>query len=64
MSDRGGTGIAVYCDHSDDASVKALFERIAAEQTNRLDILVNNAYAAVTVISAIFVLVKKALRGR
>ena len=38
----GGSGIAVLCDHSDDAQVAALFEKILAEQ-GRLDILVNNA---------------------
>lgn len=40
----GGLGIAVTCDHSDDAQVKDLFERVADEQ-QRLDILVNNATA-------------------
>lgn len=39
---RGGKGIAVYCDHSNDADVKALFEQVQDEQ-QRLDILVNNA---------------------
>jgi len=39
----GGRGIAVACDHGDDAAVAALFERIATEQ-GRLDILVNNAF--------------------
>jgi NAD(P)-dependent dehydrogenase (short-subunit alcohol dehydrogenase family) len=39
----GGRGVAVACDHGDDAAVAALFERIAAEQ-GRLDILVNNAF--------------------
>ena len=38
----GGRGIAVACDHSKDADVKALFERVASEQ-GKLDILVNNA---------------------
>lgn len=38
----GGTGIAVLCDHADDAQVAALFERIMAEQ-GQLDVLVNNA---------------------
>ncbi|OBK74282.1 SDR family NAD(P)-dependent oxidoreductase [Mycobacterium sp. 1274761.0] len=38
----GGTGIAVAVDHSDDAQVKALFDRIR-EQQGRVDILVNNA---------------------
>ncbi|KPH66076.1 SDR family NAD(P)-dependent oxidoreductase [Novosphingobium sp. ST904] len=40
----GGRGIAVACDHGDDAAVAALFERIGAEQ-GRLDILVNNAFS-------------------
>ena len=40
----GGRGIAVACDHGDDAQVAALFERIASEQ-GRIDILVNNALA-------------------
>ncbi|MGB6243857.1 SDR family NAD(P)-dependent oxidoreductase [Gordonia sp. (in: high G+C Gram-positive bacteria)] len=39
---RGGVGVAVAVDHSDDAQVAALFERIRAEH-GRLDILVNNA---------------------
>lgn len=39
---RGGKGIAVVCDHSDDEQVKALFERVREEQ-GKLDILVNNA---------------------
>ena len=38
----GGRGIAVACDHDDDAQVAALFARIAAE-SGRVDILVNNA---------------------
>ncbi|NPU91218.1 MAG: SDR family NAD(P)-dependent oxidoreductase [Gammaproteobacteria bacterium] len=39
---RGGIGIAVVCDHSDDAQVEKLFQKIISEQ-GRLDILVNNA---------------------
>ena len=39
----GGSGIAVACDHSDDAAVAALFARVRDEQ-GRLDILVNNAF--------------------
>jgi NAD(P)-dependent dehydrogenase (short-subunit alcohol dehydrogenase family) len=42
VTERGGKGIAVMCDHSDDAQVAALFEQIEREQ-GRLDILVNNA---------------------
>ncbi len=38
----GGLGLAVACDHSRDADVKALFERVAKEH-GKLDILVNNA---------------------
>src|SRR5437773_1897211 len=32
LTARGGTGIAVRCDHTDDAQVEALFERIRREQ--------------------------------
>jgi len=39
---RGGHGIAVACDHADDAQVEALFGRLKREQ-GRLDLLVNNA---------------------
>lgn len=38
----GGKGIAVACDHADDAQVRSLFERVERE-SGRLDILVNNA---------------------
>jgi NAD(P)-dependent dehydrogenase (short-subunit alcohol dehydrogenase family) len=41
---RGGMGIAVRCDHTDDAQVQALFDRIRSEQ-GRLDLLVNNAWS-------------------
>lgn len=41
---RGGSGIAVRCDHSDDAQVEALFDRIRGDQ-GRLDLLVNNAWS-------------------
>ena len=40
----GGKGVAVRCDHGDDAQVQALFDQVEAEQ-GRLDILVNNAAA-------------------
>jgi NAD(P)-dependent dehydrogenase (short-subunit alcohol dehydrogenase family) len=39
---RGGRGIGVACDHTDDSQVAALFERIGRE-TGRVDLLVNNA---------------------
>lgn len=42
VTEAGGKGIAVACDHAKDAEVKALFERVEREQ-GRLDILVNNA---------------------
>lgn len=45
IEELGGTGIAVACDHHDDAQVEALFSRIAADH-GRLDILVNNVYSA------------------
>jgi NAD(P)-dependent dehydrogenase (short-subunit alcohol dehydrogenase family) len=40
----GGQGVAVCCDHRDDAAVAAVAARIAAAQ-GRLDLLVNNVWA-------------------
>lgn len=45
IDELGGTGVAVACDHHDDAQVEALFARVAADH-GRLDILVNNVYSA------------------
>ena len=42
VTELGGKGIAVMCDHSDDEQVAALFKQIEKEQ-GRLDVLVNNA---------------------
>ncbi|NOQ83794.1 MAG: SDR family NAD(P)-dependent oxidoreductase [Myxococcales bacterium] len=42
VTEAGGQGIAISCDHADDEQVRQLFERVAEEQ-QRLDILVNNA---------------------
>jgi len=39
----GGTGIAVRCDHSDPADVKALVDRVANDH-GRLDVLVNDVW--------------------
>ncbi len=44
VTKRGGRGIAVACDHSDDTQIKRLFERVADEQQGQLDVLVNNVY--------------------
>jgi dehydrogenase/reductase SDR family protein 1 len=41
----GGTAIAVPCDHTNDGDVDTLFRRVSTEQ-GRLDLLVNNAFAA------------------
>ena len=43
VSARGGTGIGVVCDHTDEAAVDALMARIGADH-GRLDVLVNNAW--------------------
>lgn len=40
----GGTGIAVACDHGDDAQVEALFARVRQEH-GHVEILVNSAIA-------------------
>uniref|UniRef100_UPI00398F5394 dehydrogenase/reductase SDR family member 1-like n=1 Tax=Pristiophorus japonicus TaxID=55135 RepID=UPI00398F5394 len=44
---RGGSCVPVVCDSSKEEQVSALFGRVKQEQGGRLDILVNNAYAAV-----------------
>jgi NAD(P)-dependent dehydrogenase (short-subunit alcohol dehydrogenase family) len=41
---RGGKGIPLRCDHTDDAQVRTLFDRVLGEQ-GRLDLLVNNAWS-------------------
>jgi len=43
VSNLGGKGIALHCDHSNDEEVKDVFRRIQTEQ-DRLDILVNNVW--------------------
>lgn len=43
VTQQGGQGIAVHCDHTVDVDVTALFNRIQTEQ-GRLDILVNNVW--------------------
>jgi NAD(P)-dependent dehydrogenase (short-subunit alcohol dehydrogenase family) len=40
---RGGRGIAVRCDHTVDAEVEAVFERVRDDH-GRLDLLVNNVW--------------------
>ena len=42
VTDLGGKGIPVVCDHADDAQVARVFQQIMDEQ-GRLDVLVNNA---------------------
>lgn len=42
VTDAGGEGIAVCVDHADDASVAALFRRVA-DENGGLQLLVNNA---------------------
>lgn len=43
VTELGGKGIAVMCDHADDSQVARVFEQIADEQNGQLDVLVNNA---------------------
>jgi NAD(P)-dependent dehydrogenase (short-subunit alcohol dehydrogenase family) len=43
VTEAGGAGRPVQCDHGDDAAIAALFEQIATE-TDHLDLLVNNVY--------------------
>jgi NAD(P)-dependent dehydrogenase (short-subunit alcohol dehydrogenase family) len=44
VTERGGKGIPIPCDHTKDADTEALFEHIGSAD-GRLDILVNNAWA-------------------
>ncbi|XGW25435.1 hypothetical protein V3C99_006675 [Haemonchus contortus] len=48
VTSRGGRGIAAYVDHSNMEEVKAFFEKVEHDHNGQLDILVNNAYSAVT----------------
>lgn len=41
----GGRGVAVRCDHTNEADVAALFARVVGEH-GRIDLLVNNAWGA------------------
>lgn len=43
ITELGGVGVPMVCDHRDDDAVARLFERIT-EEHGRLDILVNNVY--------------------
>lgn len=47
----GGQGIAVRTDHTQEAEVKALCERVNDEQDGRLDILVNDIWGGESLIS-------------
>jgi NAD(P)-dependent dehydrogenase (short-subunit alcohol dehydrogenase family) len=44
VTSRGGVGVAVRCDHTDDADTERLFERVTVED-GHLDLLVNNAWS-------------------
>jgi dehydrogenase/reductase SDR family member 1 len=45
IDDAGGKGIGLLCDHSDDGSVRDIFDLIRRDHA-RLDVLVNNVFAA------------------
>jgi NAD(P)-dependent dehydrogenase (short-subunit alcohol dehydrogenase family) len=49
----GGRGIAVPCDHTDEAQVQALFERVQ-DECGRLDLLVNNAWGGHETFDGVF----------
>jgi len=40
----------IVCDHAEEDQIEKLFERISEENCGRLDFLVNNCYAAVTLL--------------
>lgn len=43
VTEAGGEGRAIQCDHGDDAAIEALFKRIG-DEVDHIDILVNNVY--------------------
>ncbi len=43
VTDAGGEGHSIQCDHGDDAQIEATFKKIG-EEAGRIDILVNNVY--------------------
>jgi dehydrogenase/reductase SDR family protein 1 len=43
VTEAGGKGIAIRCDHGNDADIAALFEKIG-QQVDHIDYLVNNVY--------------------
>jgi NAD(P)-dependent dehydrogenase (short-subunit alcohol dehydrogenase family) len=43
LTEIGGKGIAVACDHTDDDQVEKVFQQVA-KQSKKIDILVNNAW--------------------
>ena len=43
VTEAGGEGRAIQCDHGDDAQIEALFKQIG-EEVDHIDILVNNVY--------------------
>jgi NAD(P)-dependent dehydrogenase (short-subunit alcohol dehydrogenase family) len=44
VTERGGLGVAVRCDHTNHADINALMQRVRKESDGRLDVLVNNAW--------------------
>ena len=43
VTEAGGQGRAIACDHGDDAAIAGLFQRIGSE-VDHIDILINNVY--------------------
>ncbi|CAL1167616.1 unnamed protein product, partial [Cladocopium goreaui] len=44
VTEAGGQGVPLVCDHAVDEQVKGVFEEIGAQTGGQLDILVNNAF--------------------
>jgi NAD(P)-dependent dehydrogenase (short-subunit alcohol dehydrogenase family) len=44
VTQRGGKGIAVRCDHTNYEDIEALMQRVAGDSNGHLDLLVNNAW--------------------
>ena len=51
IAKRGGKCIPVVVDHSKDKKIEEFFKKVAKDENGKLDLLVNNAFSAVSTIS-------------
>lgn len=52
IRNRGGIAVPLQVDHNNDKEVQEVFEKIKRDEKGKIDVLVNNAFAGVNVISS------------